>query len=80
MFFREKMFEFFSLSQARPLPFPASRKRPLSLDSLNDGNEPELLDPAKIAKHENKETKNHTQNDDDFFIEIKDEDSGFVNI
>ena len=78
MFFREKMFEFFSLSQARPLPFPASRKRPLSLYPPED--EGGLLDPAKIAKHENKETKNHTQNDDDFFIEIKDEDSGFVNI
>ena len=61
--------EFFSLWQAPSSIVPASRKR-----SLPDKNEAELLDPAKIAKYKNGQTQNDTQDDDDFFIETKDEE------
>ena len=65
--------QFFSLSLAQTSTVPASRKRPLSEDPLKVETELEILDAAKIAKHENLETNDHNKNEDDFFVETKNE-------
>ena len=41
---------------------------------MEEENDPELLDLAKIAKNENEQTNNDTKNDDDFFIETEHEE------